>query len=308
MRKINLLFITQDLSNFVEQWTIELIKELDKLTNLILWYKASDIEDIINKTYFTPDFILLNDMRPEFCPEINGLNRLKIPFGILMCDAHFEEEKRKKFIIDNKVKYIFTFTKDEFLKRYSEFSNNMIWFPHFVDINIFKDYGQIKSINYLMMGLLWQEYYPLRQKIYEKMKYENGFLYIPHPGYGTIDTNTQMVGERYARKINKAKVFLTDGGKFNYAVKKYFEVPACNTLLMAPYTEELHDLGFIPDKNFVSINEKDFLQKARYYMEDERRRKQISLNGYNFVRSKHSSLIRAMELINNINNIINNST
>lgn len=307
MDKINLLFITQDLISNVEQWTIELIKELQKLTNLTLWYKPGNIEDIIKENQFVPDFVLLNDMRPEFCPEIRGLDNLKIPFGVLLCDAHFDEQGRKKFIADNKVKHIFTFTKNEFLKRYSELKDNMIWFPHFVDIDVFKDYGQVKSINYLMAGLLWQEYYPLRFTIYNKMRYEYGFEYISHPGYGVIDTNTQMVGERYARKINKAKIFLTDGGKYNYAVKKYFEVPACNTLLLAPYTEELHDLGFIPDNNFVSINEKDFLQKARYYLADERRRKQVSLNGYNLVRSRHSSMIRAMELIKNIDNIINNS-
>lgn len=115
MKKINLLVITRDLSNNVEQWSVELIKKLNTLLNLTIWYKPGNIEEIIRKDSFTPDFILLNDMRTEFYPEIKGLDILKIPFGILLYDAHFYEEGRKNFIISNKVESIFLFTKTEFL-------------------------------------------------------------------------------------------------------------------------------------------------------------------------------------------------
>ncbi len=89
-----------------------------------------------------------------------------------------------------------------------------------------------------------------------------------------------------------------------YPVAKYFEVLACNTLLLAPYFEELDDLGFIPGVHFVEADEHNFEEKAHYYLNHEQERLKIALRGYEMVRARHSSPQRAAEVLAVIKQII----
>jgi hypothetical protein len=136
----------------------------------------------------------------------------------------------------------------------------MHWLPHFVNIDLFKDYDLAKDINWLMMGKL-AFYYPLRVSMYKKMRNMAGFVNHPHPGYRNINDDQEqkvLVGEAYALKINRAKMFLTCDSIFHYPIIKYYEVLACKTLLLAPSSKELRDLGFIPGVNFVPVNRRNF--------------------------------------------------
>jgi hypothetical protein len=81
----------------------------------------------------------------------------------------------------------------------------MHWLPHFVNIDLFKDYDLAKDINWLMMGKL-AFYYPLRVSMYKKMRNMAGFVNHPHPGYRNINDDQEqkvLVGEAYALKIGR---------------------------------------------------------------------------------------------------------
>jgi spore maturation protein CgeB len=151
-------------------------------------------------------------------------------------------------------------------------------------------------------------YYPLREKIYKTMKDMPGFVYHGHPGYRNVGEEEAkfFVGERYAKEINCAKIFLTDDSNLHYPLIKYYEVLACNTLLLAPSTRELKDLGFIPGVNFIEINRNNFLEKAQYYLEHEDERKRIAEEGFKMVHSKHTVSIRAAQLVKLIEEILYN--
>ncbi|MFJ8264799.1 glycosyltransferase [Peribacillus asahii] len=130
----------------------------------------------------------------------------------------------------------------------------MFWLPHFVNISIFKDYQYPKEIKWLLMGMT-SNHYPLRQIIKKHMINKKGFVYHRHPGYKNVNDQDSkiFVGRNYAKEINRAKMFFTDDSKFHYPFMKYYEVLACNTLLLAPANQELLDLGFKPGENFVEI-------------------------------------------------------
>lgn len=199
---------------------------------------------------------------------------------------------------ENNVKHIFVVYRDAFYRRFPEFSDRVKWFPHFVNTDIFKDYGLKKDIDWLMMGKL-AFYYPLRVSMYETMKDMPGFVYHKHPGYRDVNDNEEtevFVGERYAREINRAKMFLTDGTYHDYPIIKYYEVLACKTLLLAPASQELADLGFIPGVHFVAVNEDNFLERALYYLKHEEERQKIAEQGYRMVHEKHSVAVRAAQL------------
>ena len=79
---------------------------------------------------------------------------------------------------------------------------------------------------------------------------------------------------------------------------------ACNTLLLATASKELFDLGFIPGEHFVPIDEDNFEEKAQYYLEHESERLKIAQQGYEMVREKHSTVKRAADFKEIINNMI----
>lgn len=304
---MKLLFITKDWRQGIERNTVSLSAALGRLAELTEWHEDGDIHDIVGALPQKPDFILLNDLRPTRCPEITGLDRLRIPFGAIVHDLNYRPDRRKAFIADNNVRHLFVHYRDIFLRDYAEFANRMIWLPHWVDTGIFRDYGQPKSYEFLLMGCVEPSIYPLRARILETLHGERGFVHHPHPGYGApaYTEDRYIVGSRYAKEINKAKLFLTDGAVFSYLVMKYFEVPACNTLLLAPYSKDAADAGFVPGVNFVDIDEYSFADKARYYAAHyDTAGKSIAQRGYELVRSRHSAGRRAAELAAHIKRIL----
>jgi spore maturation protein CgeB len=105
-------------------------------------------------------------------------------------------------------------------------------------------------------------------------------------------------------EINRAKIFFTCDSVYHYPVAKYFEVLACKTLLLAPASRELTDLGFIPGVNFVSIDESNFEEKAEYYLRHEEERLQIATKGYEMVHARHTTARRAAEFADILETIL----
>lgn len=296
MKPYKILFITKDFSNNIERNTVYFSEELAKHCDLTLWYTPGDINEILEELHLEPDFILINDMRHTRSPKITGLSSLKIPFGIIMHDLHYRVEERKSYIKENNVTKIFSIYRDAFYKDYSEFKDYMYWLPHFVNTDIFKDYGLKKRHDILMMGMI-SKVYPLRKKMRLYFKGRKGFIYRPHPGY-TNTSKYSYFGKSYAKEINRSKIFITDDSIFHYPLIKYYEVIACKTLLLAPTSKELEDLGFIPGVHFVDIDENNFAEKAEYYLAHEDERLKIAEEGYKMVHSNHSTAHRVRQFLN----------
>lgn len=304
MKSLKLLFVTRDFSQFVERNSYYLSNKLARITQLILYHEPGNIQHILSGLPEQPDFILMNE---DSYPHMSGLQNLNIPYAIIMYDIHTSIEERKKFIMDNGIPHIFSHYRDKFHEWYPELSDRMKWLPIFVNTDLFKDYHLPKEIDWMMMGKIGWGYYPLRNKIYETMKNRPEFIYHPHPGYRNIneqENNDVFVGERYAKEINRAKIFLTCGLCYNYPIIKYYETLACNTLLLAPSFQELTDLGFVPGQHFIAVDENNFLEKAEYYLAHEEERIQIADAGCRFVHMHHSVNVRAHQLVSMIEEIL----
>ncbi|WP_374187742.1 glycosyltransferase (plasmid) [Priestia aryabhattai] len=300
---INLLFIAEDTSDLVDKNLYFLERELAQLTNLTVWRNSGRIDKILKNIPTKPDFILLvNDIGFRMSPVVKGLFSINIPTGLVVNDIHRFTEPRRHYIKKNNIQYIFSIVRDKFYESYPEFMNKMEWIPHFVNTEIYKDYDLKKDIDLLMMGAV-NNFYPLRQKILYSYNGDTSFIYHNHPGYrkfSTDEENRIYIGEKYAKEINRSKIFFTCPSIFNYPVKKYFQVLACRSLLLAPTFKELEDLGFMPDIHFISIDEYSFKEKAAYYLANEIERKKITDQGYHFVHQNHSVKIRAQQLVNKI--------
>lgn len=306
MEKLKLLLIMKDYSSWGNAKKSYLARELSEIADVVFWYEPGHIDDILKQIRFTPDFILIffYKSREDMSPPITGLNTLKIPFGININDLH-NLNNFKDSIIEDNVKHIFSCYRDSFIKNYPEFMDRMIWLPHAVNTKIFKDYKFPKEIDMLLMGRVSKKYYPLRDKILKTLSGKENFVHHKHPGSREVkNKKNALVREKYAKEINKAKIFFTCDSVFQYPVLKYYEVLACNTLLLASDSPELYDLGFRDGENFVAINEHNFLEKAEYYLNHDQERERISMNGYKFVHKKHSIKMRARELVKMIEEIL----
>ncbi|HYK72422.1 MAG TPA: glycosyltransferase [Pseudoneobacillus sp.] len=305
MNKLKLLLISKDFSQWIHTERYYLQKELSHITDLVVWHEQGNIHHILNKIKFVPDFILIYLYGSRNCPSITGLDTLDIPYGVYVEDVHSLKDFPNS-VNENNIKHIFNCYRDAFIKKYPQFTDKMIWFPHHVNLNLFKDLGNPKDIPMLMMGAVNKHYYPLRYRILRMLSEHQDFVYHRHPGYRNIsDKEGKFVREKYVMEINRAKIFFTCDSIFKYPVKKYYEVLACKTLLLAPDSKELYDLGFRDGENFVAINKHDFLEKAEYYLRNEQERERIANNGYNLVREKHSTQIRAKGLITIIEKVLN---
>lgn len=306
MKKIKLLFLTRKDTHYIVPASHYFVEELRKFTDLRVSHDAGHISDILAKIDFEPDFIYLNDYLENMSPVVTGLKTLKIPFAVGLHDLHFRWPNRKKDLKEEGVKYIFTYYRDKFLAWYPEFADKMRWLPHHVNTSIFKDYGQTKDIDFLMMGATIQPFYPLRLAIIERFKDRPEFVHHPHPGYRQIKENEKgvFVGERYAKELNRAKICFTCDSIYKYPIMKYYEITACNSLLLAPESDELYDLGFIPGENFVAINKENFEEKAYYYLQHEEERKRIAYNGMMMAHQKHSTTKRVLDFLTIIEDIL----
>lgn len=303
---MKLLFISEDSSRFIVKNYYYLERELERSVCLMQHRKSGHIHTILKQLPHRPDFILLlNDLEQYISPSIKGLKYVDIPVGLFVNDVHRFTKQRANDIHKFNIEYLFTIVRDPFLKNYPEFKNKMKWFPHFVHPNIYKDYGLKKDIPMLMMGAV-NDVYPLRKEILNFYADNKQFLYWNHPGYHHFSKQEEkelLIGENYAKLLNRSKIFFTCPSIYRYPVLKYFEALACKTLLLAPTFKELEDLGFIPDYHFVAINEKNFSEKAAYYLNNDAKRKQITEQGYQFVHKTHTLQIRTKQLIQTLENI-----
>ena len=80
---------------------------------------------------------------------------------------------------------------------------------------------------------------------------------------------------------------------------------ACGTLVLAtkPYfdADRLH---FNAGRTFVQVNLNNYLQKVRYYLNNDKERRRITNNADNMIRKHHSSEVRAKQLYNYLKELV----
>lgn len=304
-QKLKILFITKNFEQRMEKSSKYLADELSKHADLVQYEKDGNIQDILAETGFLPDFILLNDYKYDYCPFVWGFADLNIPIGAIVHDLKYKMKQRKKFYEREGIQYLFTHYRNASQNYFPELSDRFIWMPHHAPAHIFKDYQLPKDINYLMIGALFPKLYPDRILMHDIMKGEQGFVSHLHPGYTDLSNeDSQLIGETYAKEINRAKIFITCDSAEHFPLMKYFEVLASNTLLLASSSDELTELGFVDGETFVAVTPENVKEKALYYLENEQERIRIAQTGYEMARNRHSTEKRAEELLEKIREII----
>jgi spore maturation protein CgeB len=287
----------------------DMIKAIEEVAEVRYWSKDGHIRDILKKLAFQPDFIFHYEMAwGIFAPKITGLDKIPIPTGCYMIDTHYYPDKRRQYFRQTKIDLIFCPVKSAFYRVLPDYRHKHRWLPFSIDPKVFKDWGQRKDIDFLLLGQVHYKSiagekvaragkYAFRDAVLQKMQSEKGFVFQPHPGHLAPPSPTLLANERYAQLINRSKMFFTCGGMFQYPVMKFFEAPACRSLLLAEPPPDILELGFKDGENFVACDRSNFYEKALYYLNNEDERERITRNGYEFVHKYHSNRARAEQFV-----------
>ena len=307
MGKPNILILVRRFDKLYPKHKVkyEFLQALEAFANVSYHHEDGDILEILKQQKKQPDFIFHYDITAQnrLSPNIENLDKIDIPIGTYVIDAHWKPEKRKEYFKKNNISLIFSVSKYPFLERHPEYKSKFRFLPFSINPALIRNWNQKEDIDFLLMGHIAKSY-PFREAVRDTMENVEGFVYHKHPGHLKQDRSKYIIDEDFGKEINRAKMFFTCGSIYQYPVMKYFEVPGCYTLLIAEENPDLVELGFKDGVNYVAADQTNFYNKGLYYLTNVKERKEIALAGYKFIHHNHTHRIRAQQFIRYVEKVI----
>ena len=175
---------------------------------------------------------------------VSECNKLNVPKVLHIEDMHHLKEIRD-FVSYHDIKHVIHNSNYSYqLKKLKINLPNNIKYYHnegTIDTDIFTDYGFEKKYDILLYGCDHVKQYPFRNRLFNLIKKSNRFKvkHIPFRSWKK-DKNT-VFGKLLAHNINKSWISIATTSKYNYFIKKYIEIPSCNTMVAGNYPP-CHDL------------------------------------------------------------------
>jgi hypothetical protein len=201
----------------------------------------------------------------------------------------------------------------------------LIHWNHSLPQDIFFINTKIKRINDVYFsGSIRENSYPLRKLIYDEIKQHFEIKSIINnvsgrdvKNFAKKDTNDDISKQNekyklqlinYAGNLRLSKLTLFDGGIFDYPVKKFYESMACGCLVLAPKPLDADYLGFIDNETYVQIDENNFMDKVKFYLNNDKERERITKNAYNLYLERFTIEKDVEKFINFCKQELNNIT
>jgi hypothetical protein len=176
-----------------------------------------------------------------------NFNKMEIPKVYIVGDFHRDTEKRLKYVEENDIDLVLVrykqWMKTPKVKKWIKRKKmNARWLPHCANTRIFKDYDLSRSFDVVSSGRCSQDVYPFRVVIRDTLSTTPNirFLMPKHVTYELIKGKSPsevLMFENYAKFLFRSKIFIFGSSIYNYALAKYTDGMACNTLVRAlmPY-------------------------------------------------------------------------
>lgn len=249
---------------------------------------------------------IVNDYDLIFTDAIFGFmserwHDVKVPKAVLMEDQHgpmvrkYMERAYHDFKFD-----IFCVRYKDATKKFHPYlySKPVIWLPHSISCDIFKDYMREKTISCLSTGINNPKSYPFRAKANDELSGTSFYKRVERPPeHSPNEKDGWPVGRDYAELLNSSKITITDTLRFGYPTMKIFEIPACASALCSNYIPELGDLGFIPGENMIEMKETDDLKKLITEWLASEKLDKLTQNGHSLILERHTTETRATGFI-----------
>ncbi len=112
-----------------------------------------------------------------------------------------------------------------------------------------------------------------------------------------MEAQGHIVGDVYNETLSRSKVFIFGSSIYRYPLLKYLEGWGAGTLVMADKPLGAERMYLESDVNYVEINTKNWLNKLKYYIEEDDLREDIARRGHETAMKYHTAEIRAKELL-----------
>jgi len=228
--------------------------------------------------------------RPKMVPGLLDLDKkIKLVMypGDLQCYGNSQclENKVKAF---NRADLIISGGHEYFVKMYPQFLDKyeflpLFYGPHkrYIDLT----FNTEPKMKCLLSGATKDTIYPIRHLVksggMSEVVYRN---------------SNYALGDAYPKLINSYFCCMTSSSIFNFAVGKYFEIPAAGSLLIANETNDLNRVGFIPNQHYVSITKTNAIETIKRCVNNPAAYNEIRKNGMDYVRKNHSVVNRVEKL------------
>ena len=179
---------------------------------------------------------------------------------------------------------------------------NLYFFPH--SARWICEYNQ-NPINKILISGRISDIYPDREFAHNKaLKYPSIFDILKcNVSYRDNNTNDDSIyGKKFYDYLNKYLCCYVDTAR-DYILAKIFEICAAGSLLFCMDTNVKHimnELGFEDDINYISCTRENFMDKARWIVNNKNIKKinTIRQNGYELIKNNHTWENRMKYLLN----------
>ncbi len=223
--------------------------------------------------------------RPKLIPGLVELNkniRLILWPGDIQCYD-------KKICLKNKIKVfkrcdlIISPSHQYFAKIFPQFLYKHKFMPRFFSPHeryVKLPYNDNPNMKCLLSGARNPKVYPLRSFVRKNA----GELVVCPP--------SRYVGDSYARLLHSYFCGIATPSIFNYALGKYYEIPAAGSLLLASEISDFRKAGFIPNRHYIPITKSNVIRTILRCLKNPGKYEHIRKRGMKFVRKNHSVINR----------------
>jgi len=170
-----------------------------------------------------------------------------------------------------------------------EIADRTFVLPQTFDEDLFRDYGEEKTVPFIVFGELapWRRW---RAETAAALMKRYPTMMCPHPGYrASPDAGMGWVGEPYARALNRSQFSICDGSIFNCVLRKHVEIPACGAILVSQPIDGLKEYGFVDMENAVIGEGPPLLAKIAALLADPSRLSSVARSGRELAHTRHAS-------------------
>jgi len=259
-----------------------------------------NINDVLERCPERPDIILFGfgwtDCSEEAPNVVKNLDTCDIPVSIILNKEYSALEKKLEWIKNTNPIAAFTVHHD--YDHYSEVTGVPFYqIPFAVNEKVFKKFEEEQyDCDFGFSGVIRPEQTnDWRSKIVDRSKsWEDiNFSFSQHR-HDTL--------ESYARRLNRAKSWLSTTGPADLVGTRYYEVAALGTtLLVCNRFDRVYSGIFEEDKHCIMFDSLDELEeKLRHYLKNDDERMKIVSNAKDHVLNNHTWMHRAEKLTNTL--------
>ncbi len=131
------------------------------------------------------------------------------------------------------------------------------------------------------------------------------FANVPYYIYKKIASKEKSTGFHQQRSfqvqnflLRHSKTSFACGSELKYFVRKFLEVPANNSVLIAYPSNSMSNYGFIDGVNYISCLPEEAGNKAREVISNKIMQENIKINARNLLTRLHTSAVRVDQLMN----------